>query len=95
MRAEVRASLPDHDALDRPPASQARLAGAPVDRQPLSVVPWLAIGPDVVAEARAPVADALAQDPPDGPMQAPHLLGLSVLAARSGLRRASQSASSA
>ena len=95
VRAEVGAALPDHDPLDRPAAPEARLAGPPIDHQPLGVVAGLVIGPDVVAEAGAPVADPLAQDRADGAMQTAHLVRRQRVGGRSGWRRARHSASSA
>jgi len=69
----VRASLPDHDAADRPSASVAGSIRAPIHREPLGVRTRLAIGSDEVADARASVQDPLAEHLPHGPMKAPHV----------------------
>lgn len=73
-RAEMRASAADGGLLDRPATDGARLALAMVDIEVLLVVAGFARAVAVVAEGRAAVCDAFAQDLPDGFCQAPAIL---------------------
>lgn len=69
----MRAPAADGDLLDRPAAGGARLALAVVDVEVLLMVAGFARAVAVVAEGRAAVGDAIAQDLPDGFCQAPAL----------------------
>lgn len=72
-RAEMRASAADGGLLDRPATDGARFALAMVDIEVLLMVAGFARAVAVVAEGRAAVCDAFAQDPPDSFCQAPAL----------------------
>lgn len=74
IRTEMRASAADGDLLDRPAAGGARLALAVVDIEVFLMVAGFARAVAVVAEGRAAVFEAIAQDLPDGFCQAPALL---------------------
>ena len=69
----MRASAADGDLLDRPAAGGARLALAVVNKKVLLMVTGFARAVAVIAEGRAAVSDAFAQDFPDGFCQAPAL----------------------
>src|SRR3990170_7602547 len=73
MRTEVGAPLTHHDALDPAPASEAWLLRSPIHREPLGVLPRLAIRANVIAEARPAVRDPLPEHLAHRPMQAPDL----------------------
>lgn len=70
---EMRASAADGGLLDRPAAGGARLALAVVDIEVFLMVTGFARAVAVVAEGRAAVCDAFAQDLPDSFCQAPAL----------------------
>lgn len=74
IRTEMRASAADGGLLDRPAADGARLARAVVDKEVLLMVAGFARAVAVIAEGRAAVCNAFAQDLPDGFCQAPALL---------------------
>ena len=69
----MRASAADGDLLDRPATGGARLALAVVNKEVLLMVTGFARAVAVVAEGRAAVCNAFAQDLPDSFCQAPAL----------------------
>ena len=66
MRTEMRASATDGDLLDGPAAGGARLACAVVDAEMLLMAAVAALAVAIVAEGRAAVGEAVAEDALDG-----------------------------